>query len=281
MPEANLPDFVVIGAMSAGTSTLYRTLQEHSSINMAVVKNPNFFNTSEDRKGNWELGPAWYQDLFLPRAGLRGESSDAYTRFPATTGAASRIKKTNPLTKLIYLIRNPIDRTLSHYLHNVLNGTERRVLVDVFQSPESNYVLTSMYLMQLDPFLRRFPRKQLFILISERLWDKPNEELSRLYDFLELSSYGFASSILERRNATALRLALRVSDPPKNPAQEEFWTAMRSGRISASMSARDIAPLLGFDTEFKRKLSRRFEENVEDLYAFLGFRIGEWRRDFH
>jgi hypothetical protein len=278
--EPAIPDFVVIGAMNSGTTTLYRLLQRHSEINMAAVKEPNFFNLGEDKCGTWELGLNWYRGLFYPRPGLKGEITTSYSRFPTTSGVALRIYQINPNAKLIYLVRNPIDRALSHYLQNVLSGAEKRPLNLAFKSVVNSYVLSSMYFLQLRQFLIRFGREQICVLISESMWKDPNTTLATLCSFVNVSNLRLQENLLERGNATGPRLAARRSEIPSGLAQEQLWAALKNGQIEEDADARIIAGALGFTPSDRERLGRKFVDDVHELYRFLGFSVTDWLADF-
>ena len=266
--------------MKSGNTGLYRVLQKHSELNMCVVMDSNFFNLAEDNKGTWELGINWYRGLFHPKPGLKGEVTSSYTSFPATSGVAARIYQTNPSVRLIYLMRNPVDRALSHYLHNVIMGFEKRPIRVAFKSGINSYVLSSLYFLQMQQYLRLFEREQLCILISESLWNDPNDTLCRLYNFLRISNIPLINNHIERVNATAPKATTRFSERPSNTAQEQLWLALTTMQVEMHASARLIAAALGFGPDDRKQLARRFIDDVYTLCNFLHFSIDEWRSDF-
>ena len=120
-----LPTFLIIGTMKGGTTSLHRYLRQHPDVFMPEQKELNFFldeyagrpiDPPEER--NWSRGLTWYERQFAGAEDERavGEASANYTRYPTYPGVAERIAKIVPEMKLIYLMRNPIDRVLSHYL---------------------------------------------------------------------------------------------------------------------------------------------------------------------
>ena len=161
-----LPTFVVIGAMKCGTTSLYRYLQQHPEICMSRTKEPNFFVEEK----NYHKGMAWYQSLFQGSAKEYGECSTNYTKRHEFEGVAARMKAVLPDVKLIYLLRDPVERVISHYVHSYAKGTEHRALSDVLCHFDNNkYVLTSRYYMQLQPYLSHYSTDQILVISTEAL----------------------------------------------------------------------------------------------------------------
>src|SRR3712207_6354190 len=119
-----MPNFLIIGAMKSGTTALYYYLEQHPEIYMSPVKEPNFFSSQEQENAAdavTDIGT--YQHLFRGVSGEKaiGEASHSYLYEP---GAAAEIRRYLPEAKLIAILRNPIDRAYSHFLHMVRSGTE-------------------------------------------------------------------------------------------------------------------------------------------------------------
>lgn len=173
-----LPTFLVIGAMRAGTTTLYRLLRSHPDVFMPETKEPNYFG------GNWERGREWYEKNF-DRAGnarARGEASTGYSHAVAHPHAVDRIADTIPHVRLVYLLRHPIERIISQYHYATIN---RSIETDIDRAALSQGFLTrSMYAFQIDRYLERFDRKQLLILMTDELRDHQSATLARTYEFI-------------------------------------------------------------------------------------------------
>jgi len=107
------PNLFVIGAMKSGTSSLHATLAAHPQIFMCRKKEPDYFI----EQCNWSRGERWYLSLFA-RAGdkpIIGESSTGYTQAPRFHGVPQRIRGFRPDARFVYIMRDPIERTISHY----------------------------------------------------------------------------------------------------------------------------------------------------------------------
>ncbi len=128
---------------------------------------------------------------------MRGETSPHYTNEPRFGGVAERMAQLIPDARLIYCVRDPIDRILSHYLHSVGGGYEQRPLEEALSDPESAYVQRGLYASQLGPYLERFPREQIEIVAQDDLRDEREATMRRLFAFLSVDE-GFTSEQFSR-----------------------------------------------------------------------------------
>jgi tetratricopeptide (TPR) repeat protein len=199
------PDFLIIGVMKSGTTSLYKYLTQHPQILPCLQKEIHFFDWQ------FHLGLDWYLSQFPPHPQnqqyLSGEATPGYlfNRF-----ASQNIYQSFPQTKLILILRNPIDRTISHYYDQVnwihieqrdLQAalareieTLKRVMAenDVTQTPwkmRYGYVSRSLYVYFLQKWLELFPREQILILRSEDLYTNPQATMRQVFAFLNLPDY--------------------------------------------------------------------------------------------
>jgi hypothetical protein len=182
-----LPNFLVIGAMKAGTTSLYHYLRSHPQVFMPQTKEVNFFNPMR----NWRKGLDWYRSQF---AGVGedviaiGEASTSYTKFPWVEGAPERIASTlGADVRLIYVVRHPVERMRSQYLHNLTTGQETRSIEDAF-SGEPMYLNISRYAMQLERYDHHFARDRLMIVDSRDLRDDRENAVRRVFEFLDVDA---------------------------------------------------------------------------------------------
>lgn len=184
-----LPNLIIIGAMKCATSALHHYLSLHPSIVMSVPKELDFFVEGK----NWNKGLDWYESHFdttSKQAKVYGEASPSYTGFPAIPGVAERMHSVVPDTKLIYLVRHPIERIISHYMHRCAHGEERRSISEALTlsargaADRSIYILRSKYYMQVAQFLNFFPRSSLFIASQEDLLGRRRDTLAAIFRFL-------------------------------------------------------------------------------------------------
>jgi sulfotransferase family protein len=177
----DLPNVLVIGAMKCGSTSLHHYLDAHPDIAMSEKKELNFFY----RPGVWNKGLEWYRSQFDPGAPLRGESSVNYTKSPRASGlAAPRMHRLVPHAKLIYMVRHPIERAVSHYLHTRAEGNEERPLPQALSDLTGPYVSRSVYYANVEPFLRHFPAESLLVVPQERLRSQRAATLRAIFSFL-------------------------------------------------------------------------------------------------
>jgi hypothetical protein len=175
------PDFIVIGAMKSATTTLHEQFARQPGIFMSRPKEPNFFSNDE----NYARGWGWYGSLFRPAGldDLRGESSTHYTKLPTHPRTVDRMVRDLPRLKLIYVMRHPIDRLISQYVHEVTAG---RVTVGLREALGRHPELIdySRYSMQLQPFLDAYGFNGVLPVFFSRLVTHSQAELERIGRFL-------------------------------------------------------------------------------------------------
>jgi hypothetical protein len=190
MTQALRPNLFIIGAMKSGTTSLHEYLDTHPQIAMSHEKEPGYFV----EELGLHKGEEWY---FSRWAGLngqhryRGESSTHYTKLPIFQGVPDRLFRFNPEARLIYIMRNPFDRVVSHYWHavrDVYHGGELRPLLKAVKE-DPGYLAFSDYATQLEPYFERFGRSAVLTLTFESLLENPQREVDRIYDWLGLPSH--------------------------------------------------------------------------------------------
>jgi hypothetical protein len=186
----NLPNLLVIGAMKSGTTSLHYYLGLHPQIFMSRRKELDFF--VQDR--NWARGVPWYASQFPDDAQVRGETSPRYALHPVHAGVPQRIHELIPAVKMLYLVRDPVERLISHYMHDVIEGNEARPLEQILdEEPENHYVLASRYWLQLQEYRSCFPTDRILIIRQEDLLERRRETLQAVFRFVGVDA-GFESS---------------------------------------------------------------------------------------
>jgi hypothetical protein len=188
-----LPNLIVIGGLKCGTTSLHHYLNLHPAIEMSRPKELNFFVAEL----NWPLGAGWYSGHFSAEARVRGETSPHYTNRPRFEGVAERMRETIPDARLVYMVRDPIDRMLSHYLHNAGGGYDDRPLELALADERSAYIDRSRYAYQLEPYLEAFGAERIRIVAREELKSERAATMRRLFEFLEVDA-AFTSDQFQR-----------------------------------------------------------------------------------
>lgn len=165
LPPRRLPNFIIVGTMKSGTTTLWRWLEDQPELALSPTKEPHFFSRE------WGRGVDWYTGLFAgaPPERLVGEASASYTSPEHAAVVVDRITELLPEVRLICLLRHPIERLRSHVRHEIQRGRERDTLTAAVTRPGNPYVGHSLYGRCLGPYLDRFAPERLCVVRFEDL----------------------------------------------------------------------------------------------------------------
>ena len=180
--DGRAPDFLIVGAMKAGTTTLFNWLDEVDGIAMPDRKELRYFCGD-----NWERGRSWYESHFAGIERITGEASPCYSDPERVALTAQRIESEYPEIKLIYVLRDPLDRARSHYQHEVQRGRENRPFAEA-ASPESGYVRMSRYSLCLEQYRRLFADDRLLVMPFDRIFGDSETGWEELLEFLGVNS---------------------------------------------------------------------------------------------
>ena len=193
-----LPDFIIIGAAKAGTTSLDLYLGLHPDIFMARPKEPRFFVDAASPLGNWDKGIDWYKRLFVTGKRLCGEASPQYARAPYWPGVPERMAAVVPNAKLIYLVREPMARLRSNYIMNMKRGAVGGSLAEYVDA--NSYALdASCYGRQLEGYLAHFPLERILVVESADLDADRLGTLRRIFRFLGADDSFFTPIFFRRR----------------------------------------------------------------------------------
>jgi tetratricopeptide (TPR) repeat protein len=199
--KSQIPDFIIIGAAKCGTTSLFEYLQQHPQILLPHKKEIDFFNKYFDRGRDWYL--AHFYSIAETNNFITGEAS---TRYFDWTEVDIKIKQMLPQTKLIILLRNPVERTISDYYHHINRGVETRTLQEIvtstqlylkkaterelkYTASEFDYILTSIYYPKIQRWSEQFDRNQILVVPSESLFREPRSIMTKVFQFLNVDFY--------------------------------------------------------------------------------------------
>jgi len=175
------PDFIIIGAMKSATSSLHVQLASQPGVFMSEPKEPNFFSDDDQ----YRRGSDWYLSLFsdASEGAVCGESSTHYTKLPDYPETVPRMKALLPEVKLIYVMRHPIDRLVSHYIHQ---WTKNIIRCDINEALERypELINYSRYGYQLEPYFRAYGKPSVLPVFFSALKQQPQRELERIAQFI-------------------------------------------------------------------------------------------------
>lgn len=240
-----LLEFIIVGAMKSGTSTLAHFLRQHPEIYMPDGEVHFFY---EEGKGHWQDGIQWYRGQFqeaLPEQ-VAGEKTPTYSYLP---GVAERIHNVLPDVKLIWIFRDPIDRAYSNYWHAVRSGIEPLGFAEAVRREDDRdiwkgYVRRSQYAEQVSRYLDYFDREQMHFSLFEDLKAEPRSVLEELFQFLDVDP-GYSDQLNQRARKNVTKI-------PRSTTFR-YWTR----------SVLDEIPIL---RSLAFRLDRRFNQRSEPGY---------------
>lgn len=198
-----LPNFVIIGAMKSATSTLYEQLSRQDGIFLPDLKEPNFFSNDEQ----YSRGIEWYSGLFKDAAAsdVVGEASTHYTKLPTYPQTVMRMRNWLEKPRFIYVMRDPVDRLVSQYIHQWSQG-EIHCGLDAALTRYPELVAYSCYARQLAPFIEAYGKTLILPVFFDRLVADPQGELERVCKFIGYEGKVERHEDLSRRNVSAERV---------------------------------------------------------------------------
>lgn len=222
-----LPDFLIIGAQKAGTSSLFHYMGQHPGVKLAQYKEIHFFNLRFNRSLNW------YRSFFPKQSfpGITGEATPAYLRHPL---APFRIRHAIPNVKVLVVLRDPVERAFSHFQMQRRLGIEtcvsfedaldneqrirdaesekRKKDADFYSYADHNcsYVGRGLYYTQISRWLKHVDRKQFLFLKSEDFFQDPNQTLRSVFRFLDLPEHEILDTSSVNRGNYAAKISPRI-----------------------------------------------------------------------
>ena len=201
-PCRYLPSFVIIGAQKSATSSLYDFVTNHPKVLKAEKKEIHYYDISH------RMGLFWYRSHFpiMKKGFISGESTPSLIRLK---GSLSLLKRDIPEIKILAIFRDPVERTISHYFHNIRKGREKRSFMAAVSSAESlslefktsdslndqisklhySYIGRSMYMNQLSYLEKIFNPSQLLMLKYSDVILIQKETRQKIFKFLDLDDY--------------------------------------------------------------------------------------------
>jgi len=240
-----MPGYIVLGTHKGGTSSIQTYLIQHPQLFGGTHKEVHFFDYQFSR------GETWYRSVFpltndLPAGSLTGEATPFYMVHPLVP---ARVAQLLPQVKLIVLLRDPVDRAISHYYHQIRRGREKLSIGEAFAAemdrigsekerllagedfkPEPfrrfSYTERGLYADQLERWFDYFPREQFFIDTSERFYGDTPGFLTDVFDFLGVDAQAQVADLkprnvgLPREDNPAVRARLSEYFAPHNQRLE-------------------------------------------------------------
>lgn len=273
-PIGSLPNLIVAGAMKCGTTSLHDYLEVHPHVSMSRPKEVDFF-----AGGNSSKSLEWYKSLFDSQSRVRGESSQNYTKrhHPTYANAIQNMHGTIPDAKIIYIVRDPIERYKSHLSYNYYTVSRK---LNKWAEESEHFFKTGLYHYQLENILNFYPLEQILILDSDNLRNQRLATMNSVFDFLGIpklaneAAFDFASNEygsmrvpVSVRSMALVRIASKVA-----PALTE--KALRSP-LAQSHFLRNGGEK-SISAEEAERLRDAYAPDVDKLRALTGLNFQSW-----
>lgn len=276
-----LPNLVIIGGLKCGTTSLHYYLDQHPEISMSKRKELHYFS-----RPDWRERTAWYEQQFAwMDAPVRGEATPHYTWYPHKRGIAERIHAMIPEAKLIYLVRDPIRRIVSHAVQLWAQGN-RTPMGTFLQAPDWDrnlLVAPSRYATQLERYLEYFPSEQILVIDQSDLRLHRIKTLQQAFRFLGVDPMFATPRFDQEQNTRTEKYALtrlgmpvwnrllgpavrRLPEPARGRARKRLLRAL-SEPISTEPT---IAP------EVRPRLEALLRAEADRLRTLTGKRFASW-----
>lgn len=272
-----LPSFFVIGAPKCGTTSLHLYLDQHPGIEMSSIKEPAIFAEPgfESRLGR-------YKEMFRGETSTRGESSAVYSQHPRWPAVPGRIRKVVAEARFIYVVRDPIERAISHWRQHVADGKEPRPLSEAmsdWEREDSLYLCPSRYATQIRHYLGHFDPERILVLDHAELSRDTEAALSSVFRFLDVDQAFRSPRFAERlnqgeqkRRPTAIGRSLEgipLAAARRLPLPARFRERAR-GLVSRPVAAQPLEP------ELRRRIAASLGDEIEWLREFAGRSFPDW-----
>jgi hypothetical protein len=262
------PDFIIIGAMKSATSTIHTQLNCQPGIFMTDPKEPYYFSDDDQ----YARGEEWYNSLFenAQADDICGESSTHYTKMPHYPLTLERMSKRLKDPKFIYVMRHPIDRVVSHYIHQ---WSQNVFKCDINQAIDEYEELKaySCYSMQLEPYINQYGRENILPIFNEALRVDSQKQLAKIAHFI-----GYTGEVKWQEETT-----------PQNVSNERIREFPGYSWIVDSKLMTQVRQNL-LPQSFRDKIKSKFrmqerpvinDEHIKELTAYFNkdlAQLGQW-----
>jgi Sulfotransferase family len=271
-------DIMIIGAMKCGTTTLADLLRDHAEVSMCRIKEPEFFSKDPD----WRAHLSTYEALFDQAPGKRyAEASTGYTMFPHFhLDVPGEVHAYAPETRFIYIVRDPVERAISHYMHIYERGyTDLSLVQAVKRLPIITDV--SRYAMQLQPWILRFGRDRILVLDFDDVVKQRDATLSRVAAHLGIRDQWPEDEAKHSNRSIGGNKTHHAFDKPPRwarigwmltppPFRSRIWTRIARGQ------ARPFAEKPVLPQEWKEVILRMVATDVLEIERMMGKDLTSW-----
>lgn len=277
------PNFFVVGAPKSATSSLYRYLRQHPDIFLPRIKEPHYFSYPE-------VSDTYYRVPFITNENeylklyedmqdqkVAGDTSPSYLFYRV---AAQRIKRFAPNAQAIIILRNPVERAISHYQMDVRRGIQREALSTFLKKTESNrlcfkeYIEIGMYYEQVKNYLEKFGQGRVLVLLFDELSESLVRTLEKIYRFLGVKTC-FVPDLSARYNTHKMLKYKFMRTINKNQLVMVV-AQLLPDVMKEYLKGRLIITEKPAFREEKKQLREIYVEDIQKLSKLLNIDLGIW-----
>lgn len=294
-----LPNFFIIGAAKAGTTTLYNTLNQHPQVYFPFQKEPSFFCDDE----YYSNGVDWYINTFYATANpkiARGDATPRYLYWGEKVVPRIKSLYKDQLPRIIVIFRDPVALAYSYYWQSIRDGKETLSLREALSIEETRiaqnysslqhrgrithlYSRIGKYASQLQPYIQVFPKENFLFLLTEDLKDY-SRLISNLENFLELDHVESIKPVFSNpaqlpRNRSIhqwLVQTSRLKDFAKQFLPLSLRHRLKISAINLNLKPMNIPPL---DPEIANQLRKHYADDVQKLEGIIQRDLSAWYMD--
>ena len=295
-----LPNFLCIGAPKSGTTSLYDLLKQHKDVFLPSFKEPHFFDSDE----SWNKGVEWYLSSYYAKANNQciGDFTPTYL---SNSLAPGRIKKVlGNQVKFVVILRNPVDRAYSHYLHTLRDQYENLSFTEAleeeaqrlrnFRQENNNialirfaYLEQGMYSEQLERYFKFFDRERFYITTFDDFVSKQEQVVKEICVFLGLQEQEGMQYLLQSNKSSKAR-SVPLKNMIKKPSLIKKVAKWLVPSFSYRQKIRNLIQALNNKSITKKPLSeinrkiyyqRYFKQEIQSLEDLLSLNLTHWKHD--
>ena len=287
MTQSRLPDFILVGAPRCATTWLHECLEEHPEVFLPDCKELNFFCVNHWGNDYTRHGLPYYTSFF-DKASDGQILGDISPNNMWDTESATRIHHAIPNAKILFLLRNPIDRAWSHYNYITNRSVKYPHTFDEVidgQWQSSGVIDQGFYAKQIRPYLRIFPQRQLLTILHEEIKTAPEKTFDQICTFIGATPgvrpkhlhtrrnrpYGQRIPGLYELNRTIARTLSQLGLDSVRQAVKKTGAPSLLKRLN-----RRSVSSLELTKSQRRALAALYEDDIAELSSLLGRDLSDW-----
>jgi hypothetical protein len=280
-----LPNLIVIGAAKCGTTSIHKYLDQHPQVFMAEPRDIPLKAMKYFWRDDWRERRGWYESHFETDHPVRGEATPAYTAFAFHPGVPARMHELIPDAKLIYLVRDPIERIVSHWVQRRADEdtTPFERYMRAYEAPDNYIVCPSRYWTQIQQYLPYYDASQMLIVDQHDLRTRRRETMREVFRFIGVDENFESQEFDVERNTRAEKYGPRkfaakmwkpVIYPASRAVPRPVRDVIRSPAKKVLMGQVRESPVLS--EQMRKRLREHLRPEVDGLREFSGKAFPTW-----